>query len=786
MRNRHVDDALAGGLLVAVPLSLWGVTGLPTIGATVSTPHLVGIAVIAAWLAWGWCAIGVIVDVIHRVRSDDVSITASSGTLSRLGARLASLVLAIASLLAVLPTGPASSAAPSIVSTPSVKAGPSAAVVASPPTSATPTRWTVRSGDCLWSIAEQTEGDGEAWTLLAAANLGHVMSDGRLFTDPSLIYPGWVLEIPAAMRSTPATPDPSTTTSPTPPSSAAPLSEVPPAPHGVRQSPPTTTPSDFGASAVLAGSLLGVGAVFVGLLRRRRARLDRRHGIDEELVDLDALLEQSRVLPALSLTESAVMLAAEDEVVTAPGLLSVGGDGARFHVAGAQVWHAEPHELVDRPSGSTPPLMAIVPLGDLDGASWSLVVPAGSLATIGGERADALVTMALDIQSELAWGRGLHIAHDREELAELVSCHDGLLLSSDPLLRNDRLAVITTGETNCQVRVDDEGIELVDLDLRILMARPNPILSQLLEEHPTPPEAVSPTLAEDPPNRFPITNESPLVRMLAVEPRIDGLASPIDPKRSRRAVEVVGYIVLHDPDPITGDRIRTRVLGSSSQDAASKTLFNVTSAARRGLGLTPDGDPILPIADRTGCYRAGLVLSSDVAELHAHIQCARRASDPDGQMAHLRAALELIEGEPLGAVLTGWDWFTVEGHRARLETAIEDATVWLIDLALDAGLVDLAQLALDRARPALPLSEAVAAAAREVAAAQGSRVALRKRFEELGSLLDELDPGSWPVTAHERRFSELSNGLRAQASQASLAAMVAAPRSTSPSAPAAL
>ena len=430
--------------------------------------------------------------------------------------------------------------------------------------------------------------------------------------------------------------------------------------------------------------------------------------------------------------------------------------------------------------------MAIVPLGDLDGASWSLVVPAGSLATIGGERADALVTMALDIQSELAWGRGLHIAHDREELAELVSCHDGLLLSSDPLLRNDRLAVITTGETNCQVRVDDEGIELVDLDLRILMARPNPILSQLLEEHPTPPEAVSPTLAEDPPNRFPITNESPLVRMLAVEPRIDGLASPIDPKRSRRAVEVVAYIVLHDPDPITGDRIRTRVLGSSSQDAASKTLFNVTSAARRGLGLTPDGDPILPIADRTGCYRAGLVLSSDVAELHAHIQCARRASDPDGQMAHLRAALELIEGEPLGAVLTGWDWFTVEGHRARLETAIEDATVWLIDLALDAGLVDLAQLALDRARPALPLSEAVAAAAMEVAAAQGSMVALRKRFEELGSLLDELDPGSWPVTAHERRFSELSNGLRAQASQASLAAMVAAPRSTSPSAPAAL
>jgi DNA-binding SARP family transcriptional activator len=73
---------------------------------------------------------------------------------------------------------------------------------------------TVRSGDCLWSIAERYLGNGEAYPEIVKLNLGHDMGGGQRFTDPSVIWPGWVLQLPAspaasvssAAAATPATP----------------------------------------------------------------------------------------------------------------------------------------------------------------------------------------------------------------------------------------------------------------------------------------------------------------------------------------------------------------------------------------------------------------------------------------------------------------------------------------------------------------------------------------------------------------------------------------------------
>ena len=50
--------------------------------------------------------------------------------------------------------------------------------------------YTVQSGDCLWAIAEKYYGKGSEYTRLAAANPD--------IKNPSLIYPGQVLTIPAA------------------------------------------------------------------------------------------------------------------------------------------------------------------------------------------------------------------------------------------------------------------------------------------------------------------------------------------------------------------------------------------------------------------------------------------------------------------------------------------------------------------------------------------------------------------------------------------------------------
>ncbi|MDR2984212.1 MAG: LysM peptidoglycan-binding domain-containing protein, partial [Nocardiopsaceae bacterium] len=54
----------------------------------------------------------------------------------------------------------------------------------------------VRPGDCLWTIAQQYLGAGDRYPALVRLNLGHDMGDGQVFTNPSLIMPGWKLRLP--------------------------------------------------------------------------------------------------------------------------------------------------------------------------------------------------------------------------------------------------------------------------------------------------------------------------------------------------------------------------------------------------------------------------------------------------------------------------------------------------------------------------------------------------------------------------------------------------------------
>jgi DNA-binding SARP family transcriptional activator len=55
---------------------------------------------------------------------------------------------------------------------------------------------TVRPGDCLWTIAEHYLGNGDLYTEIANLNLGRDMGGGVIFSDPSVIWPGWVLRLP--------------------------------------------------------------------------------------------------------------------------------------------------------------------------------------------------------------------------------------------------------------------------------------------------------------------------------------------------------------------------------------------------------------------------------------------------------------------------------------------------------------------------------------------------------------------------------------------------------------
>ncbi|MCW2599466.1 MAG: hypothetical protein JWM02_1295 [Frankiales bacterium] len=60
-----------------------------------------------------------------------------------------------------------------------------------------------RHHDTLWDIAERHLGDGTRWHEVFNLNDGRLMPDGHRLTKASLIYPGWILRLPADARDLP-------------------------------------------------------------------------------------------------------------------------------------------------------------------------------------------------------------------------------------------------------------------------------------------------------------------------------------------------------------------------------------------------------------------------------------------------------------------------------------------------------------------------------------------------------------------------------------------------------
>lgn len=245
------------------------------------------------------------------------------------------------------------------------------------------------------------------------------------------------------------------------------------------------------------------------------------------------------------------------------------------------------------------------------------------------------------------------------------------------------------------------------------------------------------------------------VRLLTSVPVIHGLPAELAPKRARRATEIVAYLAMHAPNPVTGDRLRTRVLGTADADAASKTLFNTVGAARRALGVGVDGQPLLPPANRSGHYSLSAAVTVDARRCVALLEAGRVAPDHGERVALLQAGLSHLEGEPLSGVLTGFGWWRPEGHERRVADAVVDGTSALVRIAVETRQLDLGRWALERARLVEPYSEVLTRAAMALAAAAGDARRLRREWDECKRQVDELDPGGMPSEATERLYVRL-------------------------------
>ncbi len=190
------------------------------------------------------------------------------------------------------------------------------------------------------------------------------------------------------------------------------------------------------------------------------------------------------------------------------------------------------------------------------------------------------------------------------------------------------------------------------------------------------------------------TETPPLSNVVRVEllrplPVVSGVVEPFVATLRRRCVEMVAYLALHRGEPVTGDRLRSRVLTHAQVDASRTTLANTATSVRRSLGTAGERWRLGPVGPN-GLYELHDV-EIDVAEFHLLIAAARRDDDPYDSLVR---ALSLVKGEPLASVLKGFEWFRFEGHLAQLQREGEAAALTLADLAMERHLPDVAFWAL--------------------------------------------------------------------------------------------
>ena len=272
---------------------------------------------------------------------------------------------------------------------------------------ATPVRMvTVRPGDCLWSIAARYLGAGDRYPEIASMNYGHDMGDGQVFTNPSLIQPGWHLRVPD--EPDPAAPALSTTSAThhlghptrdayyrrrheTASDRPAVNADTVPAPAGAAAG--TGTGSEFAAPAgyrtpasesapagdqvpeaavFMMGALAGAVLTSLGRLRRRQ-RQYRRRGRRIALPAEPAVLAAERKLRAVAPQGAPVSTLPDALGVLEDGILSAGQ--VLPDIVGLHVTPEVLEVLLAAPALDSPPAPYLITPGR-QGMCWHLELPA--------------------------------------------------------------------------------------------------------------------------------------------------------------------------------------------------------------------------------------------------------------------------------------------------------------------------------------------------------------------------------------------------------------------------
>ena len=225
-----------------------------------------------------------------------------------------------------------------------------------------------------------------------------------------------------------------------------------------------------------------------------------------------------------------------------------------------------------------------------------------------------------------------------------------------------------------------------------------------------------------------------LVRVLGEPTIVDG------PVVGRRELIVVVTMACLDR-PTRQEDIQDAIWGG--EPVEPRTIWNLLGRARGQLGRWDD-DPILSNASRpqrTFTLADGVWTDLQILrELHDQAVLASSSE----AMRLLQEALTLVEGPPFSA--DGYEWARINQYAHDAERLIEDSATTLVDLALDAGDIDLARFSVLRGLRGLPGNEILYRARMRIEDAVGNTTAVRAAYTELVTYLGDLESAPSPET----------------------------------------
>ncbi len=637
---------------------------------------------------------------------------------------------------------------------------------------------TVRPGQTLSEIARDRLGDARRYQEIFDLNRGRPQPSGHPLTSPDRLQPGDVLRLP----------DDDPKSSPSPPSTPAPV--VPPAaPRPAAAAPPPTprpaqvTPAQED-SGVPPALLAGAGGMLVAslllLMSARRGRVRQQAVVGPPTVEqLDRALREM----AENVRQRGVDLPA---VAGA----SIGASGIRLRLArpteairpfdpvAATEWL-----LSERPSTSeldgqeSVPYPALISLGHTTEGDLVLAnLEQAGLIALRGDLEDVhavLAAMTWDLLSA-SWtsdvmivlvgtGRStascnvdrVRFSENWSEALETVATEPrrSVVLSAKPVQHaqlgdlaavEERVAAIVTavpdgallpGAWRLDVGSDSTFVDELDTNVELQRLTPDQV-TQLTAGHAEP-EVFEPEPQPEPAPAPPaVAHEipTPAIRLLGPVSLTGVDPAAVEAKKINRLTELAAFLSLHPG--ANADEI-SRQLGTDTAPWSAATRQGYISRLRTWLGRDANGELYLPNVDaRRGGYRLSHSFETDWNQFR---DLSRRGlAHPETSIDQLKEAMELVSGLPMSNVPADRYAWSSWIQREMIDAVVEVAHI-LSETCLRTGDLVGARRAAARGLQADPVSEPLSRDLLLVARESGDASAVREIAERLQKSASSLD-----------------------------------------------